>query len=113
KHADSESDVTRLGILQVGYKRNKNQKYKLTEITDKFPLFLAAKLIWANECEGVAPLQKDYPLLVSLSPAADGVEVGCVSAVPEAGQSSTRPSRKSRTSRPERTGAESHAESLS
>jgi hypothetical protein len=52
-------------ILQVGYKRNKN-KYKFTEIDDKFGLFLAAKEIWAEETAGVEVLQRDFPLSVSL-----------------------------------------------
>ncbi len=54
-----------LGILQVGYRRNK-AGWKLTPVEDKFELFLAAKKIWQHECEGVAPLRKDYPLSVTL-----------------------------------------------
>jgi hypothetical protein len=54
-----------LGILQVGYRRNK-AGWKLTEVEDQFPLFLAAKQIWAKECEGVEPFKKDYPLEISL-----------------------------------------------
>ena len=55
-----------LGILQVGYRRNK-AGWKLTPVEDQFPLFLAAKQIWQKECEGVAPLRRDYPLSVSLA----------------------------------------------
>lgn len=64
KHALGEDDG-RLAILQVGYRKNKNG-YKFTEIEDKYPLFLATKQIWANECEGISPSQKDYPLSISL-----------------------------------------------
>ena len=62
KHADQ---CDRLGVIQVGYKRNKNG-YKFTEIYDKFPLFLAAKQIWANETKGQTPHQKDYPMEIKL-----------------------------------------------
>ena len=61
-----------LAVLQVGYKRNKNQ-YKFTPIEDKFPLFLAARQIWENETAGEAPHQKDYPIV--LSPALKPEEV--------------------------------------
>lgn len=61
KITEKEWAQRKLGILQLGYRRNKN-KYKLNEIEDKFELFLAAKKIWKNECEGVEPQQKDYPL---------------------------------------------------
>lgn len=53
-----------LGILQVGYRRNKNL-YKFTPVKDKFPLFLAARQIWAEECDGDAPKQRDYPIVLS------------------------------------------------
>jgi len=62
KHA---FDEVNLAILQLGYRLNK-KKYKFTEIEDKFDLFLAAKQIWANETEGVIPLQKDYPMELRL-----------------------------------------------
>lgn len=56
----------RLAILQVGYARNKN-KYKFTEIPDKFDLFLHARAIWENESEKQQPKQKDYPLEIKLN----------------------------------------------
>jgi hypothetical protein len=59
RHADPQ--IQKTAILQLGYKRNKN-KYKFTEIEDKFPLFLAAKQIWQEECGNQSPSQKDYPL---------------------------------------------------
>jgi hypothetical protein len=52
-------------ILQLGYPHNKN-KYKFTEIEDKFDLFLSCKNIWANEVKQKQPMQKDYPLSIAL-----------------------------------------------
>lgn len=63
-HADDVS-ADHLGILQVGYRKNK-AGWKLTPVKDQFPLFLAAKQIWAKECEGQSPSKKDYPLSLSL-----------------------------------------------
>jgi hypothetical protein len=60
RHAEDE--VCKTAILQIGYNRNKNQKYKFTEIENRFDLFLSAKKIWEHETEGIAPLQRDYPL---------------------------------------------------
>lgn len=57
-------ETPKLAILQVGYRRNK-AGYKFTEVEDKFPLFLAARSIWANECEGQEPKRKDYPIILS------------------------------------------------
>jgi hypothetical protein len=66
KHADlPKADKT--AILQVGYKRNKTKKYKFTPISDKFQLFLAARRIWTAECADVKPLQREYPLSLSLN----------------------------------------------
>jgi hypothetical protein len=56
----------RLGILQIGYQRNKD-KYKFTEVEDKFELFLGARAIWANEHANAQPPQKDYPLEIKLN----------------------------------------------
>lgn len=69
KHADTAIPRSvKLGILQVGYKKNRVQKYKFTQIPDRFPLFLAARKIWQYETEGQKPLQREYPLSLSLSP---------------------------------------------
>lgn len=57
------SDI-KLAILQVGYKLNK-AGFKWNEVDDKFPLFLAARQIWANECEGQAPKMREYPIVLS------------------------------------------------
>lgn len=61
-------DATSLAILQLGYRRNKTQKWRFTPVADQFDLFLAAKRIWAKECAGQAPMQKDYPLALRLAP---------------------------------------------
>lgn len=55
----------RLGILQVGYRRNK-RGWKLTEVADQFPLFLAVKQIWKKETAGVEIFRAEYPLEISL-----------------------------------------------
>ena len=55
----------KLAILQLGYKRNKNE-YKFTEIEDKFDLFLHAKAIWEHENPEAKPKQKDYPEILKL-----------------------------------------------
>lgn len=62
KHAYA---VDKMGILQIGYSRNK-RGWKLTQIDDKYHLFEAAYEIWKAECLGVKPLQKDYPLTITL-----------------------------------------------
>jgi len=54
-----------LGILQLGYRRNK-AGFKWNEIEDKFLLFINAQAIWANEHGFEQPSQKDYPLMLSL-----------------------------------------------
>ena len=69
KQANPEWANAKLALLQVGYERNKDG-YKLTEIEDCFPLFLASKAIWAAETVGQSPLQRDYPVQISLAPAA-------------------------------------------
>lgn len=67
KHATKIKGVRniKVGVLQLGYKRNKNA-YKFTEVEDKFELFLSAQKIWANENKGVEPKQKDYPTSLSI-----------------------------------------------
>jgi hypothetical protein len=65
-HKGKQIDVSGLktGILQVGYKRNKNG-YKFTEIENKFNLFLATRDIWESEHDGEEPSKKDYPIILS------------------------------------------------
>lgn len=65
--ADSAGSPMRfLGILQLGYRRNKHQRWKFNVVDDAFDLFLAAQKIWAHETKGQAPPQRDYPLTLSL-----------------------------------------------
>ena len=63
----TDLDCQKIDILQVGYRRNK-MGYKLTEITPQFDLFLAAKLIWKKETEGVLVPQREYPLSLKWEP---------------------------------------------
>ena len=63
--ADEYIKDPKLAILQIGYKRNK-KGYKFTEIEDKYELFKAAQMIWANEHSSDKPGQKDYPLEIKL-----------------------------------------------
>jgi hypothetical protein len=68
KHGDtSEPKPHKLAILQVGYRRNK-KKWKFTPIADQFSLFLAARKIWEKEAGSQRPLQRDYPMSLSLTP---------------------------------------------
>jgi len=55
----------RMGILQLGYKRNK-RGWKFTEVEDKYEQFLAAKTIWQNEHGNEHPRQIEYPLSLKL-----------------------------------------------
>jgi hypothetical protein len=69
KHAieDTNGDNPnyKLAILQLGYNRNKDG-YKFTELEDQYPLFLAAKQIWAKENKDKQPAQKDLPVSIKL-----------------------------------------------
>ena len=56
----------KLGILQVGYARNKN-KYKFTEIPDRIDLFKLAYSTWDEEVSSKYPRQKDYPIKIKLN----------------------------------------------
>lgn len=67
KHAYPKYPNAKLAILQIGYRKN-GKGYQFTEVEDKYPIFLATKQIWANETSGDKPLQKDYPLMLSLAP---------------------------------------------
>jgi hypothetical protein len=64
KHADSEDPD--IFILQIGYAMNQ-RGYKLTQIEDKFPLFLAAKKFWDDANPEAKPKQKDYPPVIKLA----------------------------------------------
>ena len=67
--------ITKLAVLQVGYNKNKN-RYKLTEIEDKYPLFLAAKEIWAYENGGLQPKKLEYPESIKLNDTPTKIENG-------------------------------------
>lgn len=62
-----------MAILQVGYRRNRAM-WKWTPIEDRFKLFLAAKQIWAYECEGQKPKVRDYPLVIAAGVKAEAFE---------------------------------------
>jgi hypothetical protein len=66
KFADPEAKTAKLAILQLGYRYNKKQKWKFNEVKYQIPLFRAAYRIWKKETAGQKPLQKDYPLEISL-----------------------------------------------
>jgi len=73
KHAMPEWREAKLAILQLGYAKNR-LGYKFTEIEDCYDLFLASRTIWKSETIGQAPLQRDYPLSLTL---AQHEEVSC------------------------------------
>lgn len=54
----------KMGILQVGYRRNKDG-FKFTEIEDDFDTFLAAQHIWKKEHGDEHASKKDYPIVLS------------------------------------------------
>ena len=60
-------EIDTIAILQVGYTLNKTQHYKFTEVEDRFDLFLSIKAVWMAEHGGDKPLQRDYPLSLSLN----------------------------------------------
>ena len=60
---NEEWENRKLGILQLGYKRNKNG-YKFTEIQDRYDLFKIAYQTWQEENKGIKPFQKDFPLVI-------------------------------------------------
>ena len=63
KHADEDKEkIEKLWILQLGYRRNK-AKWKLTEIEDKFKLFLNTKETWQEENKNVVPKYIEYPIV--------------------------------------------------
>lgn len=58
---------TRLAILQLGYEKNKKQKYKFTRVPDQFTLFMSTYRIWKKEFGDARPYQREYPLEISLA----------------------------------------------
>lgn len=57
---------TRLAILQLGYEKNKKQKYKFTRVNSQFELFLSTYRIWKKEHGDERPYQREYPVEISL-----------------------------------------------
>jgi hypothetical protein len=54
-------------ILQLGYGKNKVQKYKHTVIPNSdFRLFQTARRIWTEQSSHITPHQRDYPLALLL-----------------------------------------------
>ena len=67
KHAlPEEYSCEKTAILQLGYRKNKYKKWKLTPVEDHFDLFLASQLIWKQECSTVQVFKKDYPTSLKL-----------------------------------------------
>lgn len=55
----------KLGIVQIGYPYNK-RGWKLTEIENKFDLFLVTQKLWEQENKDKQPPVKDYPEVLKL-----------------------------------------------
>lgn len=53
----------KLAILQVGYNRNKN-KYKFTEVEDKFEAFMHTKALWQEQHGNEKPKQIEIPVVL-------------------------------------------------
>jgi hypothetical protein len=71
-YAEALGEPVNIGILQLGYQKNKN-RYKFTEIEKNFNLFLAAYEIWKDECGDEKPKQSEYPLSITLNLEASNV----------------------------------------
>lgn len=54
----------KVAILQLGYRMNK-KRFKFTEITPCFDMFLVSKQIWEREAGKQTVYQKDYPVIIS------------------------------------------------
>ena len=68
KHADPNLPKgVRLGILQLGYEKNKKQKFKYTSVADCFDAFLAARKLWLDQNPDGVPFQREYPLSLSVA----------------------------------------------
>ncbi len=69
---DMPEEPLDLGILQVGYRRNR-AGWKFTEVENQYDLFRAARLIWAKETAGQVPSQREYPMTLDLTVPLDPV----------------------------------------
>lgn len=59
--------IETIGVIQVGYTRNKNLHYKETTFEFQPEILEATKKIWAKENPNTKPFQRDYPLSVSFN----------------------------------------------
>lgn len=84
-HVEGFTEVAdiKLAILQIGYRLNK-RGFKWNDVEDKFNLFLAARQIWANECEGQQPKKRDYPIVLSPAKPAESEPEVFISIKPDA-----------------------------
>ena len=75
KHASEKpEEIKKLWILQVGYKKNK-VRWKLTEVEDKFKLFLNAYDTWEEENTNATPKYIEYPTVYSTKKELDALEL--------------------------------------
>lgn len=72
---DEEWKNRKLALLQIGFRKN-NNKYKFTEIEDKFELFLHAKAIWTNENPEAKPKEASYPLVIQSKVRSERIQKG-------------------------------------
>ena len=63
--SDDDWAARKLATLQLGYRMNKN-KYKFTEIEDKFDLFQVAYKIWQHENQNGKPKEIEIPLVIKI-----------------------------------------------
>ncbi|HEY0140386.1 MAG TPA: hypothetical protein VGF48_05785 [Thermoanaerobaculia bacterium] len=76
-------------ILQVGYTRTQ-KGYKFTETERRLDLLRAATTIHAYETGGEKPLQRDYPLTLSLNLPKEGEEAPAAEPAPKAAKPNKR-----------------------
>ena len=90
KHADPDCDkIQKLWILQLGYRRNK-AKWKLTEVEDKFKLFLNAKETWAEENKEATPKYIEYPTKYPSKASLDALGASTANETVESGQTAVK-----------------------
>lgn len=73
KHCLEHYKDLQLGILQLGYYRNK-KNFKFTEVEDKFEVFLSTRNIWKDQTEKIEPKKRDYPVSLKLEILKEGGE---------------------------------------
>jgi len=65
-HYDTDELDHSIYVLQVGYRKNKN-KYKFTELPYRPDLFDIAYKLWEEEHTGNGPLQREFPIKLTLA----------------------------------------------